>query len=80
MHCMWRRHVLGLFDSGILSMGDVLFKADTRRAKASARFAVIQDSIQIERLCDLLEFDWALKRPSVLLSSMPRRWRTHVLR
>ena len=55
-------------DDALLSMGSIIFKQENRRAKASARFAVVQDSVAVERMCDLLIQDWGLKRPSVLLS------------
>ena len=49
-------------------MGQIIFKSDARRAKDSSKFAVVGDSMQAEHVCDLLEQDWNLKRPSVLLS------------
>ena len=58
----------GLVQDGVRSMGSLIFKSESRRAKASAKFAVVQDYVAAERLCDVLETSWALKRPSVLLS------------
>jgi len=55
-------------EKGILSAGNVVFKTERRRAKASARFAVVQDTVAVERLVHMFEKDWRLKRPSVLLS------------
>ena len=53
---------------GLHSMGQIIFKSDARRAKDSSKFAVVGDGMQAEHVCDLLEQDWNLKRPSVLLS------------
>ena len=49
-------------------MGQIIFKSDARRAKAAPKFALVGDGMQAEHVCDLLEQDWNLKRPSVLLS------------
>ena len=57
----------------LLSHGALVFKAvpsgsARRRVTATAGFVVVKDSASPEMLCSLLERDWRLPPPSVLLS------------
>lgn len=51
----------------MLSHGGIIFTEATR-SKQSARFAVVKDDTPVETLTHLLQTEWKLKPPSVLLS------------
>lgn len=52
----------------IVSAGEVIFKSETQKATASAKFAVLKEGTPTEHLVQLLRERWRLERPSVLLS------------